>query len=144
MGGMGPCTRRTRRSFVAAALSALLVPIAAVAADTRAERRTATEEARDPQPAARISRDLRTLPSRSRDLGRRALRRGRGRTVCPTAGKIRCDSGLGLRTLLVDTVMRRAESLRRRLGGREAGVLTVTVRLPGGSVRLALGEPHPS
>ncbi|QKW05914.1 hypothetical protein HUT18_05410 [Streptomyces sp. NA04227] len=139
---MGPRTRRSRRSLVAAALSALLVPIAAAAADTHAELRTATEEARDPHPAARLGRDLRTLAARGRTALHLAATRGRGRTDCPTASKIRCDWGLGLRTLLVDTVMRRAETLRRRLGTTDPGTLGVTVRFSDGSVGLSLRQPH--
>ncbi|MFC7306492.1 serine hydrolase [Streptomyces monticola] len=119
---MAPHTRRT--ALVAAvAASTLLVPISAAAAvsDDRSGRRAATcRSARDPELAARMSKDLRAALSSRRGTVSLAVHDDNSDLWCALDGARRYDSASVAKVLIMETVLRRAQELRRHLTRFEA------------------------
>ncbi|WP_162929188.1 hypothetical protein [Streptomyces sp. YIM 130001] len=102
------------------AASVLLVPISAVAADAHACRRAATAAtcrfARDPNLAARTSRDVRAALSYAQGGAAPAgTHDARSDLWCAIEESRRQESECVVRVLVTETVLRKADELRRRI-----------------------------
>ncbi|WP_171060303.1 serine hydrolase [Streptomyces montanus] len=146
---MGPHIRHCRTALVAALASVLLTPIPALANGASSPRtptgdatrrvpagsaghRTLADtpgpgplavapchSARDPERAARLSRDIRAVVSSRHGTVSVAVADASGLT-CAYASELRYDSASVAKVLIMEGVLRRADELRRRLTSWEA------------------------
>src|SRR5438309_4147184 len=112
---MGICRLHRSTALATPVVSAMLAPIPAVAAGASTAQLPPTcRSARDPDPAARMSRDIRAALSSRRGTLSTALHDEGTDLNCALAEERPYDS-VSVKILIMEAALRRAEDLRRRL-----------------------------
>ncbi|MFF2515067.1 serine hydrolase [Streptomyces sp. NPDC058086] len=113
---MGTSMLNRRTALATAVVSALLAPVPAVAASaSTAQVPAACRSTRNPELAARMSRDIRTVLSSRQGTVAVAVRDDISDLTCAFASERQYDSASVVKLTIMEATLRRADELRRTL-----------------------------